>query len=180
MLANFSQASVRPALASGPCTQCHSTEDNKSPVSQKLSLANSFLIRSGTSCPLPELSAGIVSGLNLCRSRACCSCLCELSCSAAAPLCLEDGAALTFQSFGGRDPSFHLLKLKDKILCLSLNAACGLAWSFIFLNLTLQIKKIRINLLVSHTGPNWIFNISDGHSTFSRPKQQQLKCRCLR
>lgn len=169
MLANIFQASVRPALVSGRCTQCHSTEENQSPVSQKLSVANSFLIRSGTSCPLPELSAGIVSGLNLCRYCAHGHRLCEFLCSPA-PLCLEDTAVLAFQSFGGRDPSFHLPRLKDKTLCLSLiEGSLRVGLSFIFPNLSLQIKKIRTPLLVMHTGWNWIFNISNGHCAFSRP-----------
>lgn len=39
-------------------------------VSQGMSTANSFSVRGGTWCPLPHLHAGVLSGLNLCRSCA--------------------------------------------------------------------------------------------------------------
>ena len=47
-----------------------------------VSVANSFLVRSGTLCPLPPLHAGILLGLNLWRPCACCPSLCESICVA--------------------------------------------------------------------------------------------------
>ena len=41
-----------------------------------LSIRDSFLVKDGSLCPLPHLSAGILSGLNLCRFCSCCHNLC--------------------------------------------------------------------------------------------------------
>lgn len=54
-----------------------------------LSGGDSFLVRDGSPCPLPPLSDGTPSGLDLCRPRACCHSLCAFI-SASVLLCLED------------------------------------------------------------------------------------------
>ena len=43
----------------------------------KFSSADTLLVRGGSPCLLPPLSTGIPSGLNLCRSCACCHSLCQ-------------------------------------------------------------------------------------------------------
>jgi hypothetical protein len=47
---------------------------------KKLLFTNIFLVRSGTLCPHHRLYAGIVSGLNLCRS-VCCHSVCGFICA---------------------------------------------------------------------------------------------------
>lgn len=44
-----------PYLDCGWYTQGHSTEENRSSLSQPVSITNSFLVRDGTLCPLPFL-----------------------------------------------------------------------------------------------------------------------------
>lgn len=51
------------ALESGWYTQWHFIVENKFFLSHQLSIINSFLVRSGTLCPLPHLSAGSLSSL---------------------------------------------------------------------------------------------------------------------
>lgn len=59
-------------------TQYHSTGENWFSFSQQMSTANNFLVRGRTLCLLPLLGAGLLSGLNLCRSWACYHSLCDL------------------------------------------------------------------------------------------------------
>ena len=48
---------------------------------QQISITDSFLIRVVFLCALPHFSGGTLSGLNLCRSYACCHSLCEFMCT---------------------------------------------------------------------------------------------------
>lgn len=57
-------------------TWWHSIGENWYLLSQQVAITNSSLVRSGTLCSLPLLSAGTWSGLTLYWSRACCHSLC--------------------------------------------------------------------------------------------------------
>lgn len=64
------------ALECGLYDQWHPIRENQLSFCQQISITNSFLVRGGT-CPLPPLSAGILSGWKLCRPSSCCHSLCE-------------------------------------------------------------------------------------------------------
>jgi hypothetical protein len=55
------------SLTYGGYTQWHSIGENWVSLSQEVSIAKSAMVRGGTSCSLPPLSAGILCGLSLCR-----------------------------------------------------------------------------------------------------------------
>lgn len=82
-----------PSLKSSWDTQWHSIRENTW-LWQRVSITESFLCGSGTLCPLPLLSSGILSGLNLCRSWACCHNCCGFPC-ASALLCLGNTATIS-------------------------------------------------------------------------------------
>ena len=67
--------------------------ENSSSFSQKLSIPSSVFVRTRALCLFPILMAGILSGLNLCRTRACCPNVCEFT-WALVLLCLEDTVSL--------------------------------------------------------------------------------------
>lgn len=61
-----------PALECGWYSQCHAIGENWFSQSQQVSIANSFVGRVRTLCPLPLPHPGIWSSLNLYKSSACC------------------------------------------------------------------------------------------------------------
>lgn len=65
--------SMRPVLEYGRYTTLTALEKL---LSQQVSAAVSLLLRGGTLCPLPLISAVSVSDLSLCRSYECCHSLC--------------------------------------------------------------------------------------------------------
>lgn len=67
------------------------TGENSLSPSQQVSITKNFLVSGGVLCLLPLLSAGVLSGLDLCNHS-----LCEFV-GYLAPLCLED--AVFLQSF---------------------------------------------------------------------------------
>lgn len=68
--------------------------------SQQASIMTSFMVRGGTFCPLPLLSTGILSDLNLYKACVCCRSLCVFI-PASALLCLEDFVSLESYTTSG-------------------------------------------------------------------------------
>lgn len=52
--------------------ECHSIGEYLYSICQSVSITISFLVKGGILCPIPLLSAGTLSGLNVCRSCVCC------------------------------------------------------------------------------------------------------------
>lgn len=74
-------------------TQCDFSEENRFSLSQKLSVGNSVVARSGALCPCPLLHSGSSSDLSLCGSCISCQRISEFMCLSSV-LCLENAVFL--------------------------------------------------------------------------------------